>query len=117
MHRPRSRRFLIPLLSIVGMMVLSFLVGAANMEFRLPPAGYLHAAFLGAEVFYAQKDILSPARGREMPIATIGNVDKPDKTFDGYTLYMRPALGSSSTRAFLINMKGEVVHQWYVAFS
>jgi hypothetical protein len=112
---PATRRgSFVPWVSVLGLVGLSFVLGAAVMEFNLPLSGYLRDAFVGARVLYDQS-FVSDSNNRDTLAVTVDSVDKPDKTFDGFTLYAYTS--SNSTQAFLVNMRREVVHQWEVEFS
>ncbi len=99
--------------SILGLVGLSFLLGSAVMFFRLPPAVFLDNAFTGAKAWHerglSQDGSASHAAGmvREGVV-----VDKPDKTYDGFTLFTT----TQGARAKLIDMRGNVVHQWELPF-
>jgi hypothetical protein len=100
-------------LSILGLVGLSFLLGAAVMFFRLPPAAFLDSAFTGAKAWHerglSQDGSILPAAGmaREGVV-----VDKPDKTYDGFTLFTTVR----GSRAKLIDMRGNAIHQWEMPF-
>jgi len=99
--------------SILGLIGLSFLFGTAVMFFRLPPSVFLDNAFTGAKAWHerglSQDSSVPGSRGmaREGVL-----VDRPDKTYDGFTLFTT-TLGA---RARLIDMRGNVVHQWELPF-
>ena len=109
---PARRRGLLPFVSFLGLVSLSFLLGAAVMFFELPPSSFLRKAFVGGAAWYERKQGAQAPREQAPPL-TVGRVDKPDKTCDGFTLCMY----GTGTRAVLVNMRGEVVHQWHVPFS
>jgi hypothetical protein len=94
---------------------LAYVLGAAAMFFGLPTSGFLGRAFLGAweesREFFAQR----PQRRVTQDISV--RIDKPDRTFDGFTLCTYAALPASSTQAFLLDMRGRVVRQWGIPFS
>jgi hypothetical protein len=107
----RPRRSLLLLgLSFFGVASLSYLLGAAVIYFDLPSSSFLRRAFGGGVSWYEWKPGRTPDEGRISP--PVGQVDKPDQTCDGFTLCMY----GGGTRATLINMRGEVVHQWHVPF-
>jgi hypothetical protein len=111
-------RKLLPWVSILGMVALSYLLGAAVLFFDLPSANFLHKAFLGAQAWYEQRHTQPPEDEEQFHRAKIGRIDKPEKTFPGFTLYMAGSWdAATSSHAFLINMKGEVVHKWAKPFS
>jgi hypothetical protein len=99
--------------SILGLVCLVFLAGAAAMFFHVPPADFFEKAFAGARAWYE--------RGR--PDQSSGQfvtgkakegvrVDKPEATSDGFTLFTT----TRGSRAKLIDMRGRVVHHWELAF-
>jgi hypothetical protein len=114
-NRPTSAPRQGPLLRWVarcGMLSLAFLLGAAVMFFDLPSSSFLRRAFVGGVAWYEARE--APPRAEEQaPLRQVGQVDKPDKTCDGFTLCM---VGGGS-QAVLIDMRGEVVHRWHVPFS
>jgi hypothetical protein len=87
------------------------------MFFGLPSSGFLTNAFLGARAWNERRQALAQPRQEELPQATVGRSDHPGKAFEGYTLYSFASMSSLSTQAFLIDMRGQVVHQWTVHFS
>jgi hypothetical protein len=106
------RNFLASSLSLLGLVSLSFLLGAAVIFFDLPPSAFLRRAFVGGVNWYEQKGPAPPPVVQFSP-PTVGPIDKPGKTCDGFTLCMY----GGDSNAFLLNMRGEVVHQWHVPFS
>jgi arylsulfotransferase ASST len=111
---PRRRKFLSLWLFLVGLMFLSYLLGAAVMFFELPTSDLLSKAFLGARAWNERRQL--PGQTADQPTLA-GLIDKPGKTFDGFTLYACASLEVPSCQAFLINMRREVVHRWAVSFS
>jgi hypothetical protein len=109
---PSARRPWLRGLSLFGLVSLTFLLGAAVIFFDLPPASFLRRAFVGGAAWYEQKGASqNPDEG--LPPPTVGQVDKPDKTCDGFTLL----LYGEGTPAVLVNMRGDVVHRWHAPFS
>jgi hypothetical protein len=106
------RNLLTICVSQIGLLSISFLLGAVVIFFDLPPSSFLRRAFTGGVSWYEQRGREPLPEGQAPPLA-IGTVDKPDKTCNGFTLCM---YGGNST-AVLINMKGDVVHKWHVPFS
>src|SRR5579859_3624173 len=106
------RRFVRCCISLFGVASLAFLMGAAVMFFELPSSSFLRGAFVGGAAWYEQKQAPKHLVERRPALAdptfTIGRIDKPAETCDGFTLCMC----SGGTRATLINMRGDVVHQW-----
>jgi hypothetical protein len=104
-------------LFVLGVAILSYLLGAAVMFFELPTSDFLTKAFLGARAWNERRQLSAHPRGRELAGSITGGIDKPEKTFDGFTLYACMSMTPPSTQAFLVNMRREVVHQWMVNFS
>jgi hypothetical protein len=100
------------LLFYFGLLSLAYLLGAAVMFFDLPTSSFLRRAFVGGAALYEVKTSYQQSDTQAFP-RTAGRIDRPDKTCDGFTLCM---FGGGS-RALLIDMRGEVVHQWHVPFS
>jgi hypothetical protein len=114
---PPRRPWLSACLSLLGVLSLGYLLGAAVMFFDLPSADFLRKAFLGARAWNERREVLSRRPdGEPAPLAE-GGIDKPDKTFDGYTLCMLASLGARSTQASLLDMHGRTVHKWSIPFS
>lgn len=107
-HPPR-RRWLLRALSLLGLATLCYLVGAAVMFFDLPTSTFIRRAFVGGAAWYEQRHAVPPT---DTPV-TVGAIDVPGKTCDGFTLCMY----GGNSRAMLLNMRGDVVHQWHVPFS
>lgn len=99
-------------LSVLGLISLSFILGAAVIFFDLPSSTFLRRAFEGGMALYEHKGA-APASDKPLPPPTAGPIDKSGKTCDGFTLCMY----GGNARAVLINMRSETVHQWHVAFS
>jgi Arylsulfotransferase (ASST) len=102
-------------LSVLGVVGLAYLCGAAVMFFQLPSYDFLDKAFLGAKAWRERGRSSIPSRhtfGTEARPEGI-TVDKAEKTSDGFTLYTMTA-GAEAT---LIDMRGTVVHHWALPFS
>lgn len=92
------------------MLALSFLLGATVEHFKLPTASYLDDGFSGASAWYDRHHAEAPTAP---PSAVSRDVDRPDKTCDGFT-----ALSTDhGAHAMLVNMRGDVVHRWAAPFS
>ena len=113
---PRRRPFSLGL-AILGLAALSYLLGAAAMFFELPTSGLLAKAFIGARAWNERRQAAARISGHELPPVARGAIDKPGKTFDGFTLCTYASMSTSSTQAFLLNMRREVVHKWAISFS
>jgi hypothetical protein len=102
---------IVGLLSLLALVFLSCVFGAASMFFDFFPGNILRDAFIGYQALQE--------RGNEVLDAHLNwsgdgvTCDKPDKTFDGFTLYTT----TQGTKAVLIDMAGNVVHQWSLPFS
>jgi hypothetical protein len=102
--------------SIVGLLFLSFIFGAAAMFFRLPLSDYMSKGFLGCRAWLDRQFMSEQVAEEKSPNAAI-IIDQPGKTFDGYTLYACASMNAPSTRVYLIDMMGQIVHQWSGSFS
>src|SRR5437879_1590861 len=99
--RPPAPRKAVPLLlSCLGMVALAYLLGAAAMFFRLPTSGFLSKAFIGARAWNERRRASSRNVDRQLPAASSAVIDKPGKTFDGFTLCTYASMSTSSTQAF-----------------
>ena len=117
MRRVPRRRFLAPCLSIVGVAVLCYVLGAVVMFFQLPSSGVLGKALIGAREWYGGEPSSPPVSETAAPIAR-RPVDRPGETDDGFTLFARSLNGRDlATEALLMNMQCHVVHRWAVPFS
>ncbi len=94
--------------SVLGLLSLAYLVGAAAMYFRLPTSVFLTKAFMGAQ------DRLTPVQDPsetttfprlKPPTLTL---DRKGKASNGFTLCMTEA----GLQATLRDMQGDIVHQW-----
>jgi len=103
-------------LSVLGVCGLAYLFGAAVMYFQWPGCDFLDQAFAGAAAWQKRGQSTLPplsleeeasARKRDEVV-----VDKADKTYDGFTLYTL----TGAAQATLIDMRGNVVHQWQMPF-
>jgi hypothetical protein len=99
-------------LFLFGLASLCYLVGAAVMFFDLPSSSFLRKGFVGGAAWYEQQQA-RPRALADLPPPTVGRIDRPDRTCDGFTLMMY----GGDNRAVLVNMRGETVHQWHVPFS
>jgi hypothetical protein len=115
--RLRFRWFLSRGLFILGLLQLGYLLGAASMFFELPPSDALSKAFLGARAWNERREASAQTTDPETLPVVGGEVDNPERTFDGFTLYTRATITTRSTKAYLLNMRREVVHTWSVRFS
>jgi hypothetical protein len=115
-HPPRRRRISL-WLSIFGLVFLSYLFGAAVMFFELPTSGFLSKAFIGARAWNERRQVSPQSDDQELSSVPRVTIDKPGKVFNGFTLCACASMNAPSTQAFLMNMRGEVVYKWEVAFS
>lgn len=97
-------------LSLLGAASVCCLLGAALMHFQLLGSDYLRNAFIGARAW--------KERGRTFghysttALENKVTVDQPDQTSDGFTLYTT----NGGPWAALVDMRGNVVHQWSMPF-
>lgn len=106
------RNQLVSFLFMSGLVSLSYLLGAAAIFFELPSASFLRRAFVGGVAWYEWRGS-QPSSEAQLPPPAVGQVDTSAKACFGYTLCMY----GGDCRAMLINMRGDVVHQWHVPFS
>jgi hypothetical protein len=110
---PTSGRIL-ACLSILGLVALSYLFGAAAMHFQLPSSDFLYQAFTGARAWHERgKSVIRSGSPGDGNVREGVSVDKPDQTYDGFTLYTT----AKGSRATLLDMAGKVVHEWEMPFS
>jgi hypothetical protein len=101
-------------LSVLGVAGLSYLFGAAVMFFQLPSYEFLHQAFTGGEAWYERgQPVVTTFIPPEDDVPEGLTVDRPSQTYDGFTLVTT----NQGPRATLLDMRGEVVHQWGLPFS
>jgi hypothetical protein len=105
------KTILVRCLFIFGLASLAFVLGAAVVFFDLPGSSFLRRAFVGGAAWYNQRSQPQPL-GSHVQMS-VGKIDRPDETCDGFTLCMY----GSDSRGILVNMRGETVHQWHVLFS
>lgn len=113
MHISLTPSKVMAVLSLLGLLCLTYLSGAAVMFFRLPSHDFLDRAFAGAKAWSLRGRSLStysPSSDRQGEGVT---VDQAEKTFDGFTLYTT----TCGARATLIDMRGNEVHRWELPFS
>jgi len=116
MSKPRRGRVFLKALCIFGLMSLSFLLGALVICLRLPPAKFIADAYVGIHT-YLQRTAESDQELRKRPTRSSARqetVDVPGQTYDGYTIYIQ---GPREPLVTLIDMKGNVVHEWNSTFS
>jgi hypothetical protein len=107
------RRSLLSRLGFVfGLFSLSYILGASVIYFELPTSTFLRQAFSGAGAWYESRNSRDSSNA-QLPTLSVGQIDKPDKTCDGFTLCMY----GEDSQAFLVNMRGDIVHKWHIPFS
>jgi hypothetical protein len=110
-RRPRGGR-LAAAASLLSLVSLSYVAGAAVMHFDLPSSRYLGNAFTGARAWLAREEAAWTPADHAAPLSRV-TVDKPEFTYDGFTL----CTTSAGSEAALLDMNGEVVHRWGLPFS
>jgi Arylsulfotransferase (ASST) len=104
-------------LLVFGLLSLGYVLGASVMFLDLPSSGFLRRALVGGATWYYQKHGSDQKRARSidgtLPPLRMGKIDRPDRTWDGFTL----CFYGSDCHAVLIDMRGEVVHEWHTPFS
>ena len=117
LRRARKGRFELPMF-FLGIAVLCFLSGSLVAEFHLfPYSQVLSPSFHAVRAWQKRYALTSSLREtdlwRDTKFSTRGAVHyDPTKCFDGYTLYT----SGHASAAFLIDMQGQLVHQWQVPF-
>lgn len=104
------QRLLSRSLFLFGFFSLSYILGAGVIYFELPTSEFLKNSFGGGVAWYEAKTSAPLNERSDLP--TVGQIDKPGKTCDGYTLCMY----GDNSRALLIDMLGKVVHEWHISF-
>jgi hypothetical protein len=116
--RAARRNLFSTCLCIVGAMALCYLFGAAVMFFQLPSADLLAKSFIGARALSERMQLSEAEPSEDLSLVSASEVDKPGKTFDGFTLYSYARMSSNTnTSAYLVNMRREIVHKWSIRFS
>jgi hypothetical protein len=100
-------------LAVLGLIALSFLLGAGVMYFQLPSSGFLTDAFRGAEAWHERGRSTIDQGSYSSDMAQEGvTEDKPDQAFDGFTLFTTVR----GSHAKLIDMRGNAAHEWELPF-
>jgi hypothetical protein len=98
-------------LSVLALVAISFLGGAAVMYFTPPSSNILARAFQGGQTWFNHATAASTGApsttGPSLEQASL-RVDKPASTWDGFTLLTTTA----GPEALLLDMRGSVVHRW-----
>jgi hypothetical protein len=97
------------------MLFLSYVLGAAVMFFQLPSSDFLSKAFLGARAWQEKQDAAAQAASALESLGPGGPIDRPGKTFDGFTLCTSISRPRAWSQAVLLNMRREEVHSWKVS--
>jgi hypothetical protein len=100
-------------LSLLGVLGLGYLCGAAAMFYQWPSADFLDKCFAGARAWLdrGRTALPLPSGTTEEPFEGV-SIDIYKKTCDGFTLYTT----TYGSRAILIDMRGNVVHRWQLPF-
>lgn len=103
---------------VVGITALGFIAGATVMLAEIPPYQYLRDAWRAGEALWQKEtayndigrlDFWAPARNDKKGVT----VYDPDRAENGLTLYS----SGDGPHAVLIDMKGNIVHEWSKPFS
>jgi hypothetical protein len=105
------RNFLTSFVSLSGLVSLSYVLGAAAIFFDLPSAPFLRRAFVGAVSWYELEETTPPEE--QSPSPRLVQLYKAGQASEGFTLCMH----GIASQATLIDMQGNMVHQWHVPFS
>jgi hypothetical protein len=101
-------------LSVLGVAGLSYVFGAAVMFFKLPSYDFLNQAFTGGVAWHERgKPALNPFAPPQIDEREGITVDQPGQTYDGFTLVTT----THGARATLLDMRGQMIHQWELPFS
>jgi hypothetical protein len=101
-------------LSVLGVLGLGYLGGAAVMFLHLPSSDFLANALAGARAWHARgRSSIPPLPADAADTRDRMPVDQAEKTFDGLTLYTM----TDAARATLLDMRGTMVHHWELPFS
>jgi hypothetical protein len=111
---PAHRKRYAPWLSVLGLLMIAYVLGAAVMFFQLPTCDFLAKAFLGARAWKERQEVEAQVASTRQHLSA-GPIDRPGKTFDGFTLYSCMTKPSPRSEALLLNMHREVVHRWSVS--
>jgi hypothetical protein len=103
-------------LSVLGLVVLAYVLGAAVMFFQLPSSGFLSKAFIGGRAWNERREAVAQPADDQPPPTPTKTIDQPAKTFDGFTLYSCTSQPTTKSEILLVNMRREVVHKWVVSF-
>jgi hypothetical protein len=116
LRQPRRKK-LLALAFGAGVAVLLFTSGAAVMFFQLPPSDFLSKGFIGGRAWYERSG--SSPQTKELDWSSDADwVDKPRKTYDGFTLCTFASTDDAmNTQAYLLDMRYKVKHRWKVPFS
>ncbi|HWB10065.1 MAG TPA: arylsulfotransferase family protein [Pirellulales bacterium] len=105
--------------AIFGAVALGYVGGATVIFFGLPSSDFLERAFIGARSWSKRPDAAPSNAGQPSSSETLAekseSIDKPSRTFDGFTLYACADNQGAGAEALLIDMTGEVVHRWALA--
>jgi hypothetical protein len=100
-------------LSVLGVVGLSYVFGAAVMFFQLPSSEFLHQAFTGSKAWHERgQPVVTTFIPPEMDLPEGVTVDQPGRAYDGFTLVTT----NHGPRASLLDMRGKVIHQWELPF-
>jgi hypothetical protein len=102
---------------LLGLLSVGYLLGAAVMFFDLPSAGFLSKAFVGARAWSERERVLATAVDPTALSNNAHQIDKPGKTFDGFTLFSIASFSGSRAPVMLMNMRRDLVHVWDASFS
>jgi len=97
-----------------GLVVLSFLLGAMVVQFKMfPYPQFLEGAFMALASTVVRVKVeswtVSEIAFNDEPVTT----HVPEKTYDGYTFYT----SAHSSSAYLVDMNGHKIHEWHAPFS
>jgi hypothetical protein len=95
-----------------GLLSLSYVLGAAALFFDLPSSDFLARAFSGGKAWCERTLAMPEAYDRPLPPVRVESADGSAQAFAGFTLYTT----DRASHARLMDMRGEVVHEWTAPF-
>jgi hypothetical protein len=103
-------------LSVLGLVLISYVLGASAMFYQLPTSRCLANAFVGAHLWRAWQDADRDRSNLVVAASSSSDVDRPEKTFDGFTFYtlLKKSQEEPGSQADLIDMRRQLVHRWSI---
>src|SRR5947209_2336361 len=96
--------------SLLALVSLGYLSGAAAMFYGLPSSTFLAKAFVGFQDWTPSRPARGPLSSSSADNAAVTE-DQPGEACNGFTLVTK----GDGPEADLLDMRGEVVHRWKMA--